>query len=311
MYFASKHIVLKAIIDLGTNTFHLFIADVKGTKLVEYYKLQIPVKLGKGGINNNIITPESFKRGLQALQEFKKYIDQFGVTEVCAFATSALRNANNGSDFIAQAQLQCGISITVISGDEEASYIYKGVIQSFNMPNEPVLVMDIGGGSVEFIIGIQEQVLYKRSFEVGAARLLEKFHRHNPIAEEEVNEVFVYLEEVLLPLKEAVSIHQPKVLVGAAGSFETLTDVVIKDLAVIPLSLSRSACEIRREDFDVFVEIMKTSTLAQRMKLKGMIDFRVEMITVAALLMDVVVQSFGIKRIITSDYALKEGVLFS
>jgi exopolyphosphatase / guanosine-5'-triphosphate,3'-diphosphate pyrophosphatase len=302
---------LKAIIDLGTNTFHLFIGDVKGTKLVEYYKLQIPVKLGKGGINNNTITPESFERGLLALQEFKKYIDRFGVTEVHAFATSALRNANNGNDFIKAAKLQSDIVITVISGDEEASYIYNGVRYSFNMPDEPVLVMDIGGGSVEFIIGIQQEILYKQSFEIGAARLLEKFHGHNPILEEEVNDVNAYLADMLLPLKEAVSIHQPKVLVGAAGSFETLTDVVIKDLAVIPLSLSRSACEIRREDFDVFVEIMKTSTIEQRMKLKGMIDFRVEMITVAALLMHVVVQSCEINRIITSDYALKEGVLFS
>lgn len=302
---------MKAIIDLGTNTFHLFIGDVKGVKLVEYYKLQIPVKLGKGGINNNTITPESFERGLLALQEFKKYIDRFGVTEVHAFATSALRNANNGNDFIKAAKLRSDIAITVISGDEEAGYIYKGVMHSFNMPDEPVLVMDIGGGSVEFIIGIQKVVLYKQSFEIGAARLLEKFHGHNPILEEEVNEVNAYLADMLLPLKEAVSIYQPRVLVGAAGSFETLTDVVIKDLAVIPLSLSRSACEIRREDFDVFVEIMKTSTIEQRMKLKGMIDFRVEMITVAALLMHVVVQSCEINRIITSDYALKEGVLFS
>lgn len=101
------------------------------------------------------------------------------------------------------------------------------------------------------------------------------------------------------------------VLVGAAGSFETLADMVLKDLAVIPLSLTKNACEIRHEDFEVFVEVMKTSTFEQRKKLKGMVDFRTEMITVAAILMDFVVRNYGTKKIIVSDYALKEGVLFS
>ncbi|TAE85603.1 MAG: exopolyphosphatase [Bacteroidetes bacterium] len=302
---------MKAVIDLGTNTFHLFIADVKGDVLIEYFKLQIPVKLGKGGINNNLITGDSFERGLLALNEFKKYINQFGVDEVLAFATSAIRNAKNGPDFIDAVKVQCGITITSITGDQEAMYIYEGVRHSFTMPAMPVLVMDIGGGSVEFIIGNRQEILYKQSIEIGAARLLEKFHKHNPITEAEVAQINQYLEEVLVAFKEAVHIYKPIAVVGAAGSFETLADVVLKDLAVIPLTLSKHAREIRFEDFEIFVEVMKTSTLEQRSKLKGMVDFRTEMITVATVLMDVVMKVCGVKRIIVSDYSLKEGVFFS
>ena len=116
---------------------------------------------------------------------------------------------------------------------------------------------------------------------------------------------------MLAPLFSAVAQHQPELLIGSAGAFETLVDVVINDLAVIPNSISLHAFEIRKHDFEVFVEIMKTSTSEQRARLRGMIPFRIEMITVAALLMDFVVNQTQIKRIVVSNYALKEGVLFS
>lgn len=302
---------MKAIIDLGTNTFHLCIAEVKQGTLIEYYKLQVPVKLGSGGINKGLITVEAFQRGITALTEFKKYIDQFQVKEVIAFATSAIRNAKNGKQFIKEAKENCGIEITTISGDVEAAYIYKGAFHSFKFPDYPVLVMDIGGGSVEFIIGIGEQILWKQSFEIGAARLIDKFHHTDPINEESVNKLTRYLTATLEPLMQALRQHQPQILVGSAGAFETLVDVVIKDLAVIPLSLSKNAFEIRKEDLEVFVEIMRTSTQEQRARLRGMVKFRVEMITVAALLLNHVLSNFDFKRIVASNYALKEGVLFT
>lgn len=302
---------MKAIIDLGTNTFHLFIAEVKNGFVKEYFKLQVPVKIGRGGINEGVITAEAYQRGLTALGEFRKYLDQFHITDIMAFATSAIRNAKNGNAFVAEVKQQFDIDIATIDGDTEAAYIYKGVSHSFKMPEVPVLVMDIGGGSVEFIIGCGEEVLWKQSFEIGAARLIEGFHKEDPVSGEEINALNAYLDKQLESLADAVRKFNPEILVGSAGSFETLVDVVIKDLTVIPVSLSKNAYEIRREDFDVFVELMSVSSLDQRAKLRGMTNFRVEMITVAALLMDYVVRNFGIKRIIASDYSLKEGVLFS
>lgn len=302
---------MKAIIDLGTNTFHLFIAEVKNGTLREYFKLQVPVKIGRGGINEGVITDEAYQRGITAIMEFRKYLDQFHIKDITAFATSAIRNARNGDAFVKEVKQKSDIDIVTIDGDTEADYIYKGVSNSFKLPEANVLVMDIGGGSVEFIIGSQQNVRWKQSFEIGAARLIESFHKNNPITEEEKLALEKYLTEKLADLRTAVDEFKPEILIGAAGSFETLLDVVIKDLTVIPVSLSKSAYQIRREDFDVFLEIMTTSTMEQRSLLRGMTNFRVEMITVAALLMSYVITNFGIKRIITSDYSLKEGVLFS
>lgn len=302
---------MKAIIDLGTNTFHLLIAELKEEGIVEYFKLQIPVKLGRGGIHKHFIVADAFERGIDALKEFRKYLDQFKVTDVKAFATSAIRNAENGDAFIETAWNTCAIRIETITGEEEAAYIYEGIRHSFTMPEEPVLVMDIGGGSVEFIIGKQESVLWKASFELGAARLLERFHKQDPIAEEELEQLKAYLVKQLQPLFEAALEYDVKMLVGSAGSFETLVDVVMKDLKVVPGNIGRNAFAVRMEDFDVFYELMITSTAAQRKKLEGMLDFRVEMITVAAALMKVVVDHAHIEKIAASNYALKEGILFS
>jgi exopolyphosphatase/guanosine-5'-triphosphate,3'-diphosphate pyrophosphatase len=301
---------MKAIIDLGTNTFHLLIAEVKNGVINEYFKLQIPVKLGKGGIGNNFISEDSFKRGLTALREFRKYLDQFGITQIHAFATSAIRSATNGSDFIFQAKTNFQIEINAIDGDTEASFIYDGVKHSFNFPDEKVLVMDIGGGSVEFIIGHKDQIIWKQSFNIGAARIIEKFYPHDPITEEEILALNSYFDKELTVLANAIKENSLTVLIGAAGSFETLVDIVLKDLEVIPNSLSKNAFEIRRQDFELFYELMITSSIEQRLKLKGMVEFRIEMIVVAAVLMKYVIEKFQIKKIVSSNYSLKEGVLF-
>ena len=301
---------MKAIIDLGTNTFHILIAEVRKGMINEYFKLQVPVKIGKGGINEGFISDDAFERGMTALAEFRKYLDQFQVSDVKAYATSAIRSARNVDEFVKQAKLKHNIEIETISGDAEATYIYDGVRHSFHLPAENILVMDIGGGSVEFIIGQKEIFLWKQSFDLGAARLIEKFHLHDPINNDEIGTLINYFDDQLKPLREALRLFPATILVGSAGSFETLVDVVLKDLEVIPNALAKNAFEIRHQDFDVFYELMITSTTDQRSRLKGMIDFRIEMIVVAALLMKYVIDELGMKRIITSDYSLKEGILF-
>src|SRR6478609_408551 len=142
---------MKAIIDLGTNTFHLLIAEVINGIIVEHKKLQIPVKIGEGGINKKTIAPPAFHRGLDALNVFRKTLNEFGIGAVIAHGTSAIRDAQNGGDFITEAHKQVNIQITMLSGEEEAELIYNGVKHAFPLPENNVLVMDIGGGSVEFV----------------------------------------------------------------------------------------------------------------------------------------------------------------
>jgi len=170
-----------AVMDLGTNTFHLLIAQGDAANPEELYHTTVPVRLGEGGINNGIIQPAAYKRGVDTLVQFSEKIAEFKAERVSAMATSALRSASNGKDFIEEVRAKTGIEIETISGDREAKYIYEGVKAGKCLTKQNSLILDIGGGSVEFILGNEEEIIWKRSFEIGAARMLDKFHKIDPI----------------------------------------------------------------------------------------------------------------------------------
>lgn len=302
---------MKAIIDLGTNTFHLLIAEVKGEEIIEHKKLQVPVKIGEGGINRKQIAPAAFERGMEALKVFREWLDVFGISDVKAFGTSAIRDAENGGEFIATAKILYNIDIETISGDTEAELIYNGVKQALDLPDSNVLIMDIGGGSVEFIICRKDHILWKYSFQLGAARLIEVFHKNDPISDEEVIALQSHLVTELKPLCDAMRQFPTDTLIGSAGSFETLTEVLVKDLLISIIPLSEHADEVSMHSFSQFYETVITKDAEERSRLHGMADFRVEMIVAATVLMNVVIRQFAIKRLIVSHYALKEGILFS
>lgn len=304
---------MKAILDLGTNTFHLLIASLDGTAIVTQERLQIPVKIGQGGLADGYILPEAFERGIQALIHFREVLDAYGFEVVKAYGTSAIRDAQNGSNFVEEAFYRCRIQIEAITGNQEADLIYLGVSKSFDLPNEPVCVMDIGGGSVEFCIGVGAQVLWKKSYPIGAARLIHQFPQLQqfPIPKQAEHALIQYLLGSLTDLKEALSSYPSTILVGSAGSFETLVDVLRLDLNEPLLPLSDAATEVSLEAFNQFHQTMISLPMQGRAALKGMVDFRLEMIVVASILMQTVVKSFQFKRIIASQYALKEGMLFA
>jgi len=116
-----------AIIDMGTNTFHLLVAQVQSNHYEILLRERVPVRIGVGGINQNIITPTGMKRAVEALRHFKNKLDELKAAEVLAFGTSALRNAKNGTEVISKIKEAAGIEAQIISGDEEAQYIYQGV----------------------------------------------------------------------------------------------------------------------------------------------------------------------------------------
>src|SRR5687767_14440041 len=164
-----------AIIDLGTNTFHLLIAEYDNGRYKISHRERTAVKIGLGGINQGIIQEKGIERAIQALKTFKASIDQHSISKIFAFGTSALRNAHNANEVVEKIMLTTNIDVKIILGDKEAEFIYKGVRSAMELGNVPSLIVDIGGGSVEFIIANREEVFWKKSVEIGAQRLLEKF----------------------------------------------------------------------------------------------------------------------------------------
>lgn len=297
-----------AVIDMGTNTFHLLLVELHGKEFKTIYKEKIAVKLGQGGITQNQIIPEAEKRALHTLEHFKNLIDGEKIDQIFAFATSAVRNATNGPDFVHKVKEQLGIQIHVISGEEEAQLIYEGIHFSGALDQRTSLMMDIGGGSVEFIIGNAQEVFWKRSFEIGGQRLLDAFHYHDPILPEEVEKLELYCGEKLQPLLEAIATFQPSGFVGASGTFDTLIDMYYATMLQCKLT-GEHVFELPVKDFYQLFQLLVTKNRAERLLIPGMIAMRVDMIVVASCLIDFILQHVQVESIRCSHYSLKEGAV--
>ncbi len=298
-----------AVIDLGTNTFNLLIAETREEgSFATIYNEKLPVRLGEGGINSGVIIPSAYMRGIEAMDTYAESIRQWKVDKKLAFATSAMRNAANGEQFVEDVLKRTGIQINIISGSEEAGYIYEGVKQALQFSAENSLIIDIGGGSTEFIIANKDGLLWKQSFEIGASRLLQRFKPSDPIQLDEVAEITAYLAATLQPLRDAVQQFPIGELIGASGSFESLSEMVkarfkrSEDVESTEFAFDLEECQIIHEQ-------LVSSTHAERLQIKGLIAMRVDMIVISALLVEYIIRELEIPKMRMSAYALKEGVL--
>lgn len=296
-----------AIIDMGTNTFHLLISEADAVGYHIIYRERLAVKIGKGGITKNVITEDGIHRALLAMQSFKNTMDEQNIRQVYAFGTSALRNASNGEDVVRRIKSLTGIDSIIISGDLEAEYIYMGVKAAMEI-EEKSLVIDIGGGSVEFIVGDNDKIFWKKSIEIGAQRLLEQFQKNDPITGEEIAALDAYFEDVLTPLREQLHKHNPRVLIGSSGTFDTLSDIFCIQHD-IHKSLDEIETPLTIDGFYSIYQDLLHKNREQRMEIPGMIEMRVDMIVVACCLIRYLLSRQSFNRIRVSTYALKEGVL--
>ena len=294
------------IIDLGTNTFHLLVAERVDSQYTIIYQNRVPAKVGMGGINQNIITEEGVERAIKAISHFQTTLKEMGVEKVMAFGTSALRSANNGNEVIQKIKNATGIETKIISGEEEAELIYLGVRAAVKLGKEKSLIVDIGGGSVEFIIGNDQEIFWKHSFDIGAQRLLEKFQKHDPISSEEIKMLDQFFDSSLQPLLTQLRVHLPKTLVGSSGTFDTLSDIYCSRNNIQQQSPETPLTIVAF--YEIFEELI-VKNRPERMKIAGMIEMRVDMIVVACCLIDFLLKRHSFSAIRVSSYSLKEGVL--
>lgn len=299
-----------AVMDLGTNTFHLLIAEPDADNFFKEVQHEyVGVKLGEGGINEGTIKPDAYQRGLDTLLSFQGFIEQHSVTRVKAIATSALRSASNGAQFINDVKQRTSIAIETISGDTEAGYIYKGVKSSGCLNNATSLIIDIGGGSVEFILANNREIFYKQSFEIGAARLMAMFHKTDPIDPSEISKLNKYLDEKLEPLFAALSNHQISNLTGSSGAFETFVELVELDKGNTFNLKENKTYYFKEPELLQHINKIIHANHDERAATKGIIPVRVDMIVVASLLTQYIMQKLNVANVVMSAYSLKEGVL--
>lgn len=301
-----------AVIDLGTNTFHLLIVELgEHDSWTIRDKYKEVVKLGEGGINDGVIATEPFNRGISALVRFRKIIDSRKVAKVLACGTSALRSAQNAKEFLLKAKEMAGIDINVINGNEEALFIYKGVRGGVQFPfDEDVLIMDIGGGSVEFIVGDQTQPKLLRSLRLGAARLWESTNPSDPIGKKELEHLRKQIEHQADGLMEEIRDFKIKRIIGSSGSFETMGALIAYDNGDLLSMENVNGYRFDKKKFRKIHQRLLENTRAQRLAMGGMEPARVDMMVMSSVLMEYVMDKLKLDNVTVSGYALKEGILY-
>jgi exopolyphosphatase / guanosine-5'-triphosphate,3'-diphosphate pyrophosphatase len=291
-----------AVIDLGSNTFHLLICEIsEDQSWIEIHKEREYVKLASGGIE--VIDEYSEQRAIDAMTRFVNLIKTHDVKRVRAIGTAALREAKNGLALAEKLSAITGIEIDIIDGQREAKYILGGIRSALPDLKEYGLIMDIGGGSVEFILFKGKDVAFSGSFKIGVAVLFRMFHHSDPISKVEIASLEKYIGISLFPLVKKLLKTGPYYLIGASGSFEVLNDVLPKRES------STHWAELDMAGISAYIDEVIHATLAERKLMKEIPDERLDYIVVAYLLIRFILRSVPPAKLYYCDYALKEGVI--
>ena len=295
-----------AIIDLGTNTCNLLIASFQDKSYHILYQGKEMVKLGKGGIHKDLLTEDGLLRAIQSIRKHQERIAKYDVSETIVLATSAIRDAKNRDWFQEELEKSTGIKLQIISGEQEANLIFKGVKLAFGEVEDHSIILDIGGGSTEFILTKTGKPTWKESFPLGMARVIEQIPPSDPITPEEILQIRNYFEIGLKSLWKQTESAEINSLIGCSGAFDTLADLIDQ---TNPGSKTRIRQELKISDFDRIYQILIQSTTAEREEMKGMESIRIEMIVPSVIFIKLVADRLYIQKIYQTDFALREGVL--
>jgi exopolyphosphatase/guanosine-5'-triphosphate,3'-diphosphate pyrophosphatase len=296
------------VIDLGTNSFHAVIVDAHPNGSFQVVdRLKEMVRLGQHGLEANTLPEEAMKRGLRALKRIHLLAKGWDAHEFLAFATSAIREASNGGVFIRRVRQELGLHVRPISGEQEANLIYQGVRRAVGMP-APTLLIDVGGGSVEFIVVARGESVFSRSLKLGAARMTERFVSTDPLSEADQAALRSHFEETLGTVFDACRAHGVRAIVGSSGTMKALARVALE-------SWTGGGDTVFHRTFAVdtirdALGWVLDSTADERLAHPAIDPKRVDQIGAGAVLLDTVLNRLpDVRHLKVSPNALREGMV--
>ena len=312
-----------AAIDCGTNSLRLLIADTDAARgtLTDIERRMEIVRLGQGVDATGMLSPEALDRTLRMLAEYAKQITAADVTAVRMVATSATRDAANAADFTAGVRAALGIVPEVISGGEEARLSFAGATAEFaaasdgagQSPVPPYLVVDIGGGSTEFVLGgnglVRTADLAAISVDIGCVRLTERHLHSDPPTVAQVQAATADIDRALAAVEAAIAVNQARTLVGLAGSVTTVTAIALGLPAYDPARTHHAT--ISSQLVHAVAGQLLGQTREQRAEIGSLHPGRVDIIGAGALVLDRIMQRFGFAEVVTSEHDILDGIAWS
>jgi len=297
-----------AFIDIGTNAVLCLIADLRDTGRFRVLDdLAEIAGLGRGVDRSGLISAAGEQRCLETLERYRAHCQNLGVDEIIAVGTSALRDARNSAQVRARLRKRLGFEIRVISGDQEAAYSFLAVERGLSLTGE-LLVIDIGGGSTEFIRGSGAGFSVALSIDVGSVRLTERFLHADPVRAEEIAAMNHAIEQELKPLLERFDLSKTALtLVGIAGTFTTLSAVEKQMECYVHAEVhgsSLSLAEVRRQ-----IRLFSECSLEERKRIVGLEAKRADVILAGACLIERTLNLFHADSVVVSDQGVRYGLL--
>jgi len=299
-----------AALDCGTNSIRLLIAEenLGASTFTEISRKMSIVKLGEGVDKNKAFLPDAISRTLAALKVFAADISEAGVEQVRFCATSATRDAQNRDEFLIPVAQILGITPEVISGEEEARLSFKGATQGLDKTSGPFLVVDIGGGSTEFVFG-SDHVDAARSVNIGCVRMSERHFKNDPPTQNEIEGARVDIKNAIAQAAEVVPIKSAKTLVAVAGTATTVAAAALNlakyDSDLIHLA-KISAIETRRVS-----DWLLSLTRQERVDLGYMHPGRVDVIAAGSLVLAEIIEATGLTSFVASENDILDGMVWS
>lgn len=296
-----------AVIDLGTNTCNLLVAEADSTSYKILHQSKQLVRLGDGKIKSNEISPEAAKRVIQSFSKHLEIISRYEIDKLRVIATSAVRSAENKIEFLEEIGEESGCVVKIISGEKEAELIFEGVLLALRNFKEPAVILDIGGGSNEMILAKEKEMIWKESRPTGMSRVIHQFRISDPIQPDEIKELENYFSSEHETAFQKCKSENVKTLIGCSGAFDTVADILDQ---VDPGEKRRITQSISMDEFYKIYHRIISSSKTERMKMKGMDMVRVDLIVPAVILIERLIVHAKLEQIIQTDFALREGVLY-
>lgn len=299
------------ILDMGTNSIHLVLVEIgKDLSIQVIDRAKETTRLGDTSFQDGYLSETAIHRGISAVRRFKKLADIHGVAKLKAVATSAVREAVNGGDFLEMIEQETGISVDVITGDEEARLIYLAVKHSIPFAKgRPSLIVDIGGGSVEFIIADDAGVKHCWSLKLGTLRLKGEFLKNDPPSKKELQKLDDHIRDEIAPVLKKAKAMGVKTLIGTSGTLMNLVTMAhwldASDAIEMPNNF-----RIRPRPLRDLHDILLKADRKDRQRIKGIDPTRVDIILPGSAVVDALLDELDIEEVVLCDEAIREGVVY-
>jgi exopolyphosphatase / guanosine-5'-triphosphate,3'-diphosphate pyrophosphatase len=297
-----------AAIDLGSNSFHLMIAEVHPGGFEPIIGEKEMLRLGDLVARHGRIPEEAAEAAVAVVRRFRQLADAAGAVEIAACATSALRRAANGAEVVDRIEAETGLSVEVISGLREAELIFRAIRAGVLLEPAPALGFDIGGGSVEITLGDAAGLRYAASENLGVGTLTAGFVETDPLSKGDRRRLQAHITDVLGPVADAVAPHGPRLVVGSSGTLEDIARMAAsRARREVPRSLNQFS--FTRREFEKVHDAVLGSTAAERLRFDGLETRRVDLIPAGVVLLATAMELFGFDEMTISEWSLREGIL--